>query len=285
MDEGYTMKTTPIKALIAAGVMLAAPAMAQDASTVVATVNDKEITLGHVMAVRERLPEQYATLPADTLWDAIIGQLVQQEALAQDPRASETTRFTKSLENERRSLLASGVISRAARDAVTEEAVQAAYEAQYAADGTEREFNASHILVETEQEALDIIEELSGGANFAVVAREKSTGPSGPNGGELGWFGPGMMVEPFQAAVEEMEVGAVSAPVETQFGWHVIRLNDSRLKEAPDLESVREQIEGELQQDAITALIDGAVEAADVTRTSATEVDTSILNNFELLED
>ena len=75
--------------------------------------------------------------------------------------------------------------------------------------------------------------------NFAEVAREKSTGPSGPNGGQLGWFGPGMMVPEFQTAVEQLEVGAISEPVQTQFGWHVITLNDKRNQEAPDLAAVR----------------------------------------------
>lgn len=125
-------------------------------------------------------------------------------------------------------------------------------EAEYAEQATlapPLQYKARHILVESQGAATSIIEELDGGADFVELAKEKSTGPSGPNGGDLGWFSPDQMVQPFSAAVIAMEDGAYTAePVQTQFGWHVILREDSRESEAPPLESVRDTIEQALRQ-------------------------------------
>ena len=268
--------------------MLAFPVQAQDtltADSVVATINGTEVTLGHMLMVRAALPDQYQQLPDDVLWDGIMDQIVQQTVLSQQDSGEETRRIKIALENERRALLAAQVIEGIVGDAVTEDAVQALYEETYLQAEQSEEYNASHILVETEEDAATIVEDLNGGADFAEVAREKSTGPSGPNGGQLGWFGAGMMVPEFQAAVEKLEVGAISAPVQTQFGWHVIVLNEKRTKEAPALDTVRGEIENQLSQQAVTQKIEELTGAADVTRTAKEEVDTSVLSNIGLLEE
>lgn len=277
--------TTLTAAALAFTLALPAQAEEMDLDSVVATVNGQDITLGHMLVIRAQLPEQYQQLGDEVLWDGILDQIVQQTVLAQDDRAEETKRVTLSLDNERRSLMAAEVVQSIANDAVSDDAVQAAYNAEYATAELGKEFNASHILVETEEEAQALIEELNGGADFAELAKTKSTGPSGPNGGELGWFGPGMMVEPFQAAVEQMSVGDISAPVQTQFGWHVIKLNDERNKEAPQLEEVRADIELKLQQEAVQNYIDEKLGAAEVTRTDKADIDTSVLSNMQLLEE
>ncbi|MDU8910204.1 peptidylprolyl isomerase [Aestuariicoccus sp. MJ-SS9] len=279
-----TLRTLTAAALAAT---LAWPVSSQDtptADTVVATVNGVDITLGHMLMVRAGLPEQYQQLPVDVLWDGVMEQLIQQTALSQGEGATETRRVTLALDNERRALLAAEAITAVAEGAVTDEALQAAYDAQYANAAAGMEYNASHILVETEEAAAAIVTELEGGADFAEVAREKSTGPSGPSGGSLGWFGPGMMVAPFEDAVEALEPGTISAPVQTQFGWHVIRLNETRTTTAPALEEVRDALASELQQKAVEDHIDALVGAAEVTRTTKQQIDTSILNNLDLLE-
>jgi peptidyl-prolyl cis-trans isomerase C len=284
-------KTLTTLSAAALAFTMAMPAQAQDQAnemdldSVVATVNGEDITLGHMLMVRSTLPEQYQQLGDDALWDGILDQLVRQAALAQDENAVETKRVTLAIDNERRALLAGEVVKAIAEDAVTDEAVQAAYDADYTGEDMGKEFNASHILVETEEEAQALVEELNGGADFAELAREKSTGPSGPNGGELGWFSAGMMVEPFQAAVETLEDGAVSEPVQTQFGWHVIKLNESRAKEAPALDEVRGEIEMSLQQQAVEKYIDETLASAEVTRMDKSEADVSALSNMQLLED
>jgi peptidyl-prolyl cis-trans isomerase C len=268
--------------------MLALPVQAQDtltADSVVATVNGTEITLGHMLMVRASLPDQYQQLPDDVLWDGIMDQIVQQTVLSQQDSGEETRRVRIALENERRALMAAQVIEGLVSSAVTDDAVQEIYEQTYLQAEQAEEFNASHILVESEEEAAAIVDELNGGADFAEVARTKSTGPSGPNGGQLGWFAAGMMVPEFQTAVEELEVGAISRPVQTQFGWHVIILNEKRTKEAPALDAVRGEIENQLSQQAVTQKIDELTNAAEVTRTAKEEVDTSVLSNIGLLED
>ncbi|MFY0624006.1 MAG: peptidylprolyl isomerase [Pelagimonas sp.] len=281
-------KTLRIVATAAVTLGLALPVFAADrltADSVVATVNGTDITLGHMLSVRSGLPEQYQQLPDTVLWDGILDQLIQQEVLAQDELAQETRSVKVALDNERRSLLASEVISRVADMAVTKEDIEKAYQDTYLTGAKGQEYNASHILVESKEEAEAIALQLRGGAEFAEMAREKSTGPSGPNGGALGWFSAGMMVAPFQTAVESLKPGEVSGPVETQFGWHVIKLNETRIQEAPDLAEVRGEIEVKLQQEAVEAKVDSLVSSAKVTRTNKADVDASVLSKIELLEE
>lgn len=266
---------------------LSLPVYAQEELTpdsVIATVNGTEITLGHMIMVRASLPEQYQSMPDTVLWDGILDQLVQQTLVGQLLGEQVSKRVELAMQNERRSLEAAVVIEGIVDDAVTEETVRAYYEEEFVAGEPTEEFNASHILVETEEEAATIIEEIAAGALFEDVARVKSTGPSGPNGGNLGWFGPGMMVPEFQAAVEELEVGEVSAPVQTQFGWHVITLNDKRNQEAPALEDVRAEIENQLSQQAVDARIEDLTAEAAITRMDRTDLDVSILNDIEQIE-
>ncbi|WP_425040178.1 peptidylprolyl isomerase [Primorskyibacter sp. S187A] len=263
---------------------LAAHADEPNADTVVATVNGTDITLGHVIMVRAGLPEQYLSLPDETLWTGIIDQLVQQTVLAQTEGEARSKRLQLALENEERALRASQVVEAIASNAASDAAIQAVYEAEFAKGGG-REYNAAHILVATEEEAAALVEEARGGANFAKLAQDNSTGPSGPNGGDLGWFGEGMMVAPFEAAVKELEAGAISDPVQTQFGWHVIRLNETRIKDAPPLDEVRAQIEQQIQSDAVEGRLNELVSSAEVTRAPAETFDISLMKNLDLLEE
>lgn len=253
------------------------------ADTVVATVNGTDITLGHMLVLRQRLPQQYQQLPPNVLFDGILDQLVQQTLLGENVETlSGASQLT--LDNEERALKAAEAIRGVIEAAMTDEAIQAAYEEQYGNVEPETEYNASHILVETEEEAQSLVTELEGGADFAELAKEKSTGPSGPRGGELGWFGKGAMVPPFEEAVIALEVGAVSAPVQTQFGWHVIKLNETRTAEQPKLEDIRQELEDELRQTALTARIDALTEAGDVKIDSEKTVDPALLRDLSLLD-
>ena len=253
------------------------------ADTVIATVDGAEITLGHMMIVRESLPEQYQKFPDDQLFTGILEQLIQQTILATIDDGPDSLRTQFTLENDRRLMRASNAVDAISAEAVTEDAIQAAYQEQY--DGSElgNEFNASHILVETEESALNIIAKAKEGTDFSNLAKEFSTGPSGPSGGQLGWFGPGMMVPPFEEAVVTMEKGQVSGPVKTNFGWHVIKLNDLRSLSAPELESVRQDISAKLQRDAVAAKVTEIQSLADIIIVDTTEIDPAILNDTSLL--
>lgn len=264
---------------------LALPVVAEppNADTVVARVNGVEIKLGHMIVARASLPEQYQQLPADMLYQAILDQLIQQSALSQVGSGDVPLHVQLSLDNERRSLLAADVIEDVLAGAVTESDVQAAYDARYADGFGGDEYNASHILVETEEEAAMIKVELDAGAGFAVIAKERSTGPSGPNGGELGWFGTGQMVPEFEAAVVALEPGQVSDPVQTQFGWHVIVLNDKRKAEAPAMDEVREEITGELMRAAVESKVAELTAGATIERPEVEDLTPELLLNIDLV--
>ncbi|MCV2892544.1 peptidylprolyl isomerase [Lentibacter sp. XHP0401] len=251
--------------------------------TVVATVNGTQITLGHMAAARSGLPEQYLQLPDDVLYKAIIDQLVNQTILAGRFEGEVPAPVQRRLDNERRSLVASTVIEQIVAEKLTEERLKAAYDDKYADADPEKEFKAAHILVETEEEAQALVEELAGGADFTELAKERSTGPSGPNGGDLGWFGKGMMVPPFEEAVADMEDGAVSAPVQTQFGWHVIKLNETRLADKPAFDEVKAELESALFNTVIEEEVERLKKLGTIELATEGEIDPAILKEDTLL--
>ncbi len=263
------------------------PAAAQDEpplDTVMATVGETEITLGHMLVLRGTLPEQYNQIPPDVLFRGVLDQLVQQELLSQSHEGALSRVAQLRLDNEQRAITASEVIGEITGEAVTDEALQAAYDSEYTGAAEETEYRASHILVETEEEAQALVEEIAGGANFAALAQEHSTGPSGPSGGELGWFGAGVMVPEFSEAVTALDVGEVSDPVKTQFGWHVIKLNETRAKEKPALADVRDELADTLRRQALDAHVAQLEANSAVDRSGSDGMDPALINRFDLLE-
>ena len=128
------------------------------------------------------------------------------------------------------------------------------------------QYKARHILVAAETDAIELIEELQQGADFQDLARSRSTGPSGPNGGDLGWFSAETMVPPFAEAVTDMEVGSFSAePVQTRFGWHVILLEDTEDRQPPGIEAVRADLTNVVQQRKIEEFVNSLRDAAVIT--------------------
>jgi peptidyl-prolyl cis-trans isomerase C len=280
------MKKFATFAAASALAMVSSAATAQDVSqdTVVATVNGTEITLGHMIIAYTQLPAQYQQLPAEVLWDGLTDQLVQQTLLA-DALTEMTSRGQKTIDNEVRQIRAGELLAAIADEQINEAAIQAAYDDLFADASPEAEYNASHILVASEEEALAVQARADAGEDFAALARELSPGPSGPNGGELGWFGAGMMVSEFETAVMNMDVGTVSAPVQTQFGWHVIKLNDMRDKPLPTLDEMRDQLIGQLQDTLINQKIEELTADAVIVSGNISEFDPSILSNVEILKD
>ncbi|WP_170447277.1 peptidylprolyl isomerase [Ruegeria arenilitoris] len=282
MPKGLTF--LPSLALAA---MMALPVAAEtepSADTVVARVNGDEITLGHVIATAAGLPPQYQQLEDEVLYQFIVEQLIQQQLLSQEQ--DELTRLNAlMLTNEERSLKAVQTVNQITDAQVTDDAIQAAYDAQFADFQGEDEFNASHILVATEDEAKEIKAQLDDGADFAELAKEKSTGPSGPNGGALGWFGKGQMVPEFEQAVIGLEKGQVSDPVQTQFGWHVVVLNDKRKSEAPEFAAVRDELAQSVRQEAIQAKIDELTQAGNVERPEVEGLTPDVVRKLDLVQE
>jgi len=264
---------------------LVAPAAAQDASadTVVATVNGTAITLGHMIVLRASLPEQYQALPDDVLFRGILDQLIQQVALEQSLAGKITRRDELALENSRRGYLSGVALEGVVAAAVTDTALQAAYDAKYAGAGGQTEYHAAHILVDTQEKAAALKAEIDGGADFAELARANSTDGAAESGGDLGWFGPGMMVKPFEDAVLAMKPGEVAGPVQTQFGWHLIKLAETRIASAPPLDQVRDELATEIEKTAVAAAIDALTAAATVTRPGE-GIDPAALKDQSLLD-
>jgi len=282
MRKGLTF----LQGVVAAAVFgLTAPAYAeQHAKTVIARVNGEEITVGHMIVARSKLPAQYQSLPDDVLFKALLDQLIQQTTLKQQLHGDVPEHVRLTVEHERRSLLASEVIEKVMANAQSEEAVRDAYDARYSTGDGGDEFNASHILLETEDAAIDIKEQLDAGADFASLAKESSTGPSGPNGGALGWFENGRMVSEFEAAVLDMRAGEVSDPVQTEFGWHVIKLHERRKLEAPDYDEVREEIAQELAVQAVEDRVNQLTASATIERPVIEDLDPSVLRDMSLIK-
>lgn len=263
------------------------PATAQDApplDTVMATVGETEITLGHMLALRTTLPAQYNQVPPAVLFKGVLSQLVQQELLSQDQKGELSLVGQLRLENEERAIAAAEVIASVTDAAITDAALQAAYDSKYAAADDKTEYRASHILVETEEKARELVNKLADGANFAKLAQENSTGPSGPSGGDLGWFAEGAMVPEFFEAVAALEVGTVSEPVKSQFGWHVIKLNETRTKARPSLDEVRDELSNSLRGQALDAYVAKLEAESDVDRSGSEGMNTALINRLDLLE-
>ncbi len=267
-------------------VFTATSSIAQQAptsETVVVTVNGKDITVGHVIALADRLPDRFKQLPDIDLFKGVVDQLIQQSLLSHEVDA-DSKALRLSIENEIRALLATIALGEVEDAATTDELIEKAYNDQYLDAAGAKEFNAAHILVETEDEAKDLVTKLESGVDFAQLARAKSTGPSGPNGGALGWFGLGQMVPQFEQAVVIMDIGAISPPVKTQFGWHVIMLNEKREKPAASLVEVRAQLIERLQAVAVEKYLNNIELTADIKR-SDRKFDPSIIRQSKLLVD
>ena len=205
--------------------------------------------------------------------------MIQQQLLASSVETPPSWLPT-AMENQERNLLSTIVIDDIRAGALSDTALQSAYEAKFPAGGGEEEYQASHILLETEDKARELLKLLDEGADFATLAQEHSTGPSGPRGGDLGWFGKGQMVPDFENAVLSMTPGTYAGPVQTQFGYHLILLTDRRVMARPSLEEVRGELEVELQNAAVEAHLRTLMDGADVTL-SSDGIDPSVLSTLD----
>ncbi|MBL9046776.1 MAG: peptidylprolyl isomerase [Tabrizicola sp.] len=270
---------------IALGFALSTPALAEGetAATVIATVNGTEITLGQMIALRETLAEQYQSLPDDVLFEGILNQLIQQEVLRQSVTEM-SPRDTANLVNQDRGYVSGVAMQKVVIEAVTAETLQAAYDDRFRNMKPQTEYSAAHILVATAEEAEAIKAEIAAGADFAEVAKAKSmdTG-SGSAGGELGWFGLGMMVKPFEDAVVAAKVGEVTGPVQSEFGFHLILVHETRIAENPTLDQIRDELAAEIETAAIQKLVDDLTAKATVTR-EGEAIDPTILKNSALID-
>ena len=263
------------KSLLAASlatVIFASPAMAQDAAPaedpVLATVNGEDILESEVRATQQGLPQQYRQLPFDMLKADLLTREINQRLLmdaGSEAGLADDEEVKAQIAALERRLIAETYLDRALNDAITEDAINAKYEEFIATNEPEPQVHARHILLESEEDAKAIIAELDDGADFVELAKEKSTGPSGPNGGDLGFFNRGDMVAPFAEAAFAMEPGTYSSePVQTQFGWHVIKVEEKKEGTQPSLDEVRQQLVAEISRDAFNALVEDLRSDAEI---------------------
>ena len=251
--------------------------------TVLATVNGENITIGNVISFRSRLSEEYQSIEDNVLFDGILKQLIQQTILSQNVN-SNSRNIKYALENQIRAFLSQELLGNLSEVEIVEGEIKSLYEEFLVGVKEQKEFNASHILVETEGKAKKILESLKNGIDFSELAKKHSTGPSGAKGGALGWFGEGAMVPEFENAVTKLSVDEVSLPVVTQFGWHIIKLNEIRIIPIPGIEEIREDLMTEIKKKKIEIEMNKLIDAADVVFTDL-EFDSRIIREDSLLHD
>ena len=251
--------------------------------TVLVSVNGEDITVGNVISFQSRLSEQYQSMEDSVLFDGILKQLIQQTILSQKVNIH-SDRIKYALENQTRAFLSTELVGNLSETEVIESEIESLY-VKFSTDiERKKEYNASHILVETETEAEELLLRLKNGADFSELAKTYSTGPSGAQGGNLGWFGQGAMVPTFENAVIKLKIDELSVPVQTQFGWHLIKLNDVRKTPVPTIEEVRKELITEIKKKKIDFEMSKIIDSADVIY-SDLEIDPKIIREVSMLND
>jgi len=255
------------------------PVLAQEEPKIpVATVNGEEIFLDEVMALTDRLPAEMRQQPLDTYFDRLVDDIIDSRlaaAAGNEAGLTEDPDILRRMSIAAQRVLAEAWISREIRNRVTEDELKSAYEIYVADTGSREEVKARHILVAEKQTAEEIIKQLDDGGDFVALAKEKSTGPSGPNGGDLGYFGRGAMVPTFETAAFALEAGQYSkTPVQTQFGWHIILLEDKRTAAPPSFDELAPQLRQNLISQNLARLLDGLRQDAAVSRRNFADIRT-----------
>lgn len=231
-----------------------------DPNAVVATVGDQDITEADLGFAAEDMAQDLSQMPPEERRAFLVRILIDMKVMSDAARAAgmdQTPLFAQRQAYLEERALRRAYFADAIAGAVTPEAVQAEYDRYVAQFQPQDEIHASHILVDSEEKANELKAELDGGADFATLAQENSIDPGAANGGDLGFFSRGMMVQPFEEAAYALaNPGDISAPVQSQFGWHIIRLEEKRQSAPPALEQVAPQIQQQLLQQAFVSKVD-----------------------------
>jgi peptidyl-prolyl cis-trans isomerase C len=241
-------------------------AAVMDDSPVVATVNETPITERMLTVYQQQRQSRRPNDRTSSDREAVLQELINLELARQagvKQGLDQQPEVELQLEQQRRAVIAAAAIQRQLQEnPVSDDELEKLYEANV---GGGKEYRARHILVEDEQKARDLIKKLDQGADFSELAREHSTGPSGKAGGELGWFSAGQMVEPFSAALAAIEKGTYTEePVKTQFGWHIIMLDDAREASVPSFEQVKSQLRMMAQNQRVQSYVAELRRDADI---------------------
>ncbi|WP_291862732.1 peptidylprolyl isomerase [Bradyrhizobium sp.] len=251
-------------------VLLAAlPVRAQDANPVLAKVNGAEIRQSDLTLAEEELGPSLAQMDPSTKRENVLAFLIDMKIVAkaaEDKKVENNDDFKKRLAFTRNRLLMDSLLATEGKAATTDEAMKKVYEDASKQITGEQEVRARHILVESEDDAKAIAAEVKKGADFAELAKKKSKDPGAADGGDLGFFTKDQMVPEFSAVAFTLEPGKVSDPVKSQFGWHIIKVEEKRNRQAPAFEQVKAQIETYVTRKAQADYVAKLREAAKVER-------------------
>ena len=244
---------------------------------IVANVNNEDISLETMIHAMNELPPEIQSQPFMSYYEDLLERVIDIKLFAQEGKKmklDEEPSVRAAIDFVIEKVLMQAFLSKYVQENIEEENLKASYN-NFIADETSREeIKASHILMDTESEAIDVINMLNDGDDFAELAKNKSTGPSGPSGGDLGWFKRGQMVPPFEKAAFSLNKNEITQrPVQTQFGWHVIKIFDKRIPEAPSYESMKSKLIQDLERKIVSKKIQDLRNDALIEKLSSSELE------------
>jgi peptidyl-prolyl cis-trans isomerase C len=254
---------------LAAALLAGQPARAQDANAVIAKVNGAEIRQSDLAIAEEELGPSLQQIDPANRRESLISFLIDMKIVAkaaEDKKLGDNPTFKRRLAFARDRLLMDSILADEGKTAVTDDAMKKVYEEATKQTTGEQEVHARHILVQTEDEAKAIKAELDKGADFAKLAKEKSKDPGAADGGDLGFFTKEQMVPEFSAVAFALEPGKISDPVKSQFGWHVIKVEEKRDRNPPEFDQVKGQIQAYVARKAQAEYVTKLRTAAKIER-------------------
>jgi peptidyl-prolyl cis-trans isomerase C len=268
---------------LAIAVLLFAPATAPRAQDdpVIARVNGVDIRQSDIAFAEEDIGGNMPAMPPEQKRESLITYLTDVVLLAQvaeQQKLGDRPEVKRQLAFERNKVLMEALLQNAAKAAETDAEMHKVYDQAVKEMGAEQEVHARHILVETEAEAKAIEAELKKGADFAEEAKKKSKDPGAANGGDLGYFTKDQMVPEFAEAAFKLDKGQISDPIHTQFGWHIIKVEDKRVKPTPSFDEVKPQVQNYIAHRAQAQLVDSLRKTAQIERLDQPKAPAPMLN-------
>ncbi|HET6838275.1 MAG TPA: peptidylprolyl isomerase [Bradyrhizobium sp.] len=265
----FGLASAAVTGCLAVALFASLPLRAEEANPVLAKVNGAEIRQSDVALAEEELGPSLAQMDPASKQENVLAFLIDMKIVAkaaEDKKVENTEEFKKRLAFTRSRLLMDSLLASEGKAATTADAMKAVYEEAAKQITGEQEVHARHILVETEDEAKAVADELKKGADFAELAKKKSKDPGSSDGGDLGFFTKEQMVPEFSTVAFALEPGKISDPVKSQFGWHIIKVEEKRNRQAPDFEQVKGQIETYVSRKAQADYVTKLREATKVER-------------------
>ena len=240
---------------------------------IVATVDGKPIFLSEIIGMAQRLPEQYRKMSLEAVYPSLLTRAIDSKLVTLEGRRagfSKDPDVKKRLLDVEDQIISEIFLTKTIGSQVTEEALQKIYSETKSEMASGGQIKARHILLDSEENAAKIIKKLQAGGEFAKLASEYSTGPSAASGGDLGWFGEGQMVPEFSKAAFALNPGdIVTKPVKTQFGWHIILVEDRKVSAPPSFDEAKEQLASTMSQKLLKELIETLRTKAKIVRFQA----------------